>query len=160
MISLLAVQARLANKPAGFGLQWFRKVEGAGAYANLRRDNLPKPACWIVRAADNAKPAGERRADTRQAFDVVIALDNAVERSPMENDELLLTYRRAVAIALVGFRVPGADGDIVWDGGAVLEYGQGDLFWRDRYSFPASMTFYLSDPPPFEAVQPGEANEL
>jgi len=37
-------------------------------------------------------------------------------------------------------------------GGQVLEYTDGDLYWRDRYDFEALITNYLPDPAPFDQL--------
>mgnify|MGYP000281715469 CR=1 FL=1 len=34
----------------------------------------------------------------------------------------------------------------------VLEYTDGDLYWRDRYDFEALITNYLPDPAPFDQL--------
>ena len=44
-------------------------------------------------------------------------------------------------------------------GGQVLEYTDGDLYWRDRYTFAALITNYLPDPEPvFSEIEHMEAN--
>jgi hypothetical protein len=62
---------------------------------------------------------------------------------------LLLTYRLAVNALLLGWEISPGVKPIKFEGGRVLEYTDGDLFWADRYSFDAVVTNYLPDPPAY-----------
>lgn len=152
MISLLPVIEALTPKPAGFEGLWFRNVDGAAEYARLKREALPKPAAWVVRAGERVKHAGERTEDVIFVFDVVMAIENARTRFSGEIDEQLLGFRMAVKGLLLGLQIPGASGPVQFDGGAVLEYAETDLFWRDRYVFEATINNYLPDPPAFDGL--------
>lgn len=157
MISLTPLIEHLAVRPAAFDGLWFRQVAGAAEFARIRPEALPLPAAWIVRASDKVKHAGERAEDVTLAFDVVIAIENARTHRQGETDDLLLKYRLAVKMQLLGWEMPGADGPekpLQFAGGQVLEYTDGDLYWRDRYEFSALVTNYLPDPPAFESVNP------
>ena len=153
MISLTPVIALLAKKPAAFPLVWFRKVAGAAEFAQVRPEALPLPACWVIRAADSVRHAGERAENVTLAFDVVVAIENARSHSPGDTDDKLLTYRLAVKDLLLGWEVEPDVRPLEFNGGRVLEYTDGDLYWADRYQFDALITNYLPDPPPFESIQ-------
>ncbi len=148
MISLSPLIAHLRPAPAGFDAPWFRQVGGAAEYARIRPEALPLPAAWIVRAADRSKHAGERAEDVTLAFDVVIAIANARTMDGLDVDDLLLQYREAVKTRLLGWEIAQAVRPLKFAGGQVLEYTDGDLYWRDRYEFRALITNYLPDPVP------------
>ncbi|MBO9538762.1 hypothetical protein [Herbaspirillum sp.] len=155
MISLTPLIKHLTPKPTGFDGIWFRQVAGAAEFARIRPESLPLPAAWIVRAADKVKHAGERAEDVTLAFDVVIAIENARTHSQGDTDDLLLKYRQAVKGLLLGWEMQTGNGKekpLKFAGGQVLEYTDGDLYWRDRYEFEALITNYLPDPPPFDSV--------
>ena len=146
MLSLTPLIDHLTPKPDGFDGLWFRQVAGAAEYARLRPEALPLPACWIVRSADKVRHAGERAEDTTFAFDVVIAIENVRTHAQGETDDALLRYRQAVKALLLGWEIETDVRPINWEGGRVLEYTDGDLYWADRYSFAALITNWLPDP--------------
>ena len=152
MISLTPLIKHLIPKPDGFKQVWFKQVAGAAEYAQLDVENLPLPNCWVIRAADKVTHAGERAEDTDFGFDVVIAIENARNHQVGETDDMLLEYRRAIKKRLLGWEIEHDVRPIIWDGGRVLEYSKGDLFWADKYSFNALITNYLDDPAPFEKL--------
>jgi hypothetical protein len=144
--------------PSEFGGLWFRQVGGAAEFASIRPDALPLPACWLVRAADSSRHAGERLEDVKLAFDVVIAIENVRNHEAGDTDELLLAYRKAVKTRLLGYELDDCQ-PLKFKGGRVLEYTDGDLYWADRYEFNALITNYLPDPiAPFEAINHLEKN--
>ena len=149
MISLTPLIKHLEPKPAGFAGRWFRKVGGAAEFAQIRVENLPLPAAWIVRAADKVSHAGERAEDVTLAFDVVIAIENVRSHTQGDTDDALLLYRKAVKTLLLGWQIAPGVHPIKFTGGQVLEYTAGDLYWRDRYQFDALITNYLPDPPAY-----------
>ena len=152
MISLKPLILHLTPKPAGFDAHWFRKVAGAAEYASLRPEALPLPAAWVVRSADKSRHAGERADNLTLAFDVVIAIENARTHEAGDTDDLLLKYRLAVKTLLLGWEIMPDVRPINFEGGRVIEYTEGDLYWADRYSFDALITNYLPDPDPFESL--------
>lgn len=152
MISLKPLIEHLTAKPAGFDGLWFRQVAGAAEYARLRPEALPLPACWIVRAADKVQHAGERAENVTLAFDVVIAIENVRTHAQGETDDVLLKYRQAVKTLLLGWEIEPDIKPLKFGGGQVLEYTDGDLYWRDRYDFDALITNYLPDPPAFDRL--------
>lgn len=152
MISLTPLIAHLTPKPAGFDGLWFRQVAGAAEYAQIDLDNLPKPSCWVVRAADKVSHAGERAENVTLGFDVVIAIENARVHVPGETDDALLQYRKAVKDLLLGWELEPDVRPLVFNGGRVIQYERAVIFWADSYSFDAVITNYLPDPPPFESV--------
>jgi hypothetical protein len=154
VISLTPLIARLAGKPAGFDGLWFRQVAGAAEFAQVRPEALPLPACWLIRAADRVKHAGERAELVTLAFDAVIAVANARSHRPGDTDDLLLAYRLAVKDLLLGWEAAPDVRPLKFTGGRVIEYADGDLYWADRYEFAAVITSYLPDPPGFEAIKP------
>lgn len=147
MISLKPLIERLTGKPAGFDGVWFRQVAGAAEFARIRPEALPLPAAWVVRAADKVQHAGERAEDVTLAFDVVIAIENARTHTQGDTDDELLKYRQAVKALLLGWEMEPDVRPLNFSGGQVLEYTDGDLYWRDRYDFQALITNYLPDPP-------------
>lgn len=153
MISLKPVIERLARKPEGFAGTWFRYVAGAAEFAQVRPDALPLPACWVIRAAEKSRHAGERAETVTVAFDAVIAVKNVRSHAPGDTDEALLAYRRAVMGLLLGFGPCPDARPAQYDGGRVLQYTDGDLYWADRYVFEALVTNYLPDPPRFRTIQ-------
>lgn len=148
MISLTPLIARLKTKPADFPWMWFRQVGGAAEYARIRPEALPLPAAWIVRAADRSVHAGERAENVTPAFDVVIAIENVRSMDGLLTDDLLLQYRLAVKTRLLGWEIEPDVRPLKFTGGQVIEYTEGDLYWRDRYEFAALITNYLPDPVP------------
>lgn len=154
MISLKPLVDHLTHKPAGFDGQWFRQVAGAAEFARIRPEALPLPAAWVVRAADKVRHAGERAEDVTLAFDVVIAIENARTHAQGETDDVLLKYRLAVKALLLGWEIAPGMRPLQFSGGQVLEYTDGDLYWRDRYDFQALITNYLPDPPAFDRLNP------
>lgn len=155
MISLTPLIQHLSAMPAGFDGLWFRQVAGAAEYAQFRPEALPLPAAWIVRAADKVKHAGERAEEVTLAFDVVIAVENVRSHKKGDTDDMLLKYRLAVKDLLLGWEMQtgtGKEKPLKFAGGQVLEYTDGDLYWRDRYEFEALITNYLPDPPAFDRV--------
>jgi len=152
VISLKPLIEHLTAKPAGFDGLWFRQVAGAAEYARLRPEALPLPACWIVRAADKVQHAGERAENVTLAFDVVIAIENVRTHAQGETDDVLLKYRQAVKTLLLGWEIEPDIKPLKFGGGQVLEYTDGDLYWRDRYDFDALITNYLPDPPAFDRL--------
>jgi hypothetical protein len=86
------------------------------------------------------------------AFDVVIAIENARQHDDNDTDDALLAYRRAVKDRLLGWEIEPGVQPLNFDGGQVLEYTAGDLYWRDRYDFEALITNYLPDPPAFDRL--------
>lgn len=152
MISLKPLIERLTAKPAGFDGFWFRQVAGAAEFAQIRPEALPLPAAWVVRAADKVQHAGERAEDVALAFDVVIAIENARTHEPGDTDDELLKYRLAVKALLLGWEIEPDVRPLKFSGGQVLEYTDGDLYWRDRYDFAALITNYLPDPPAFDRL--------
>lgn len=158
MISLSPLIAHLKAKPADFAHPWFRDVGGAAEFAQIRAEALPLPAAWIVRAADKSKHAGERAEDVTLAFDVVIAIENVRCHTPGDTDDILLQYRLAVKNKLLGWEIEPEVKPIKFNGGQVLEYTAGDIYWRDRYEFSALITNYLPDPVPvFSGINHMEA---
>lgn len=148
MISLTPLILHLTPKPVGFGGLWFRQVAGAAEYARLNREALPLPAAWVVRAGDKVRHAGIGLEDTDFVFDVVIAIENARTHTQGDTDDELLKYRRAVKSLLLGWEIEPDVRPIKWDGGQILEYTDGDIYWRDRYEFTALISNYLPDPVP------------
>jgi hypothetical protein len=152
VISLKPVIKLLTNKPEGFSGLWFRQVAGAAEYARIKPDALPLPAAWVVRAGDRVTHAGERTEDVKLAFDVVIAIENVRSHAAGDTDDLLLVYRKAVKDLLLGWEIEAGVTTLTplkFEGGQVLEYTDGDLYWRDRYVFDALITNYLPDPPAY-----------
>jgi hypothetical protein len=154
MISLTPLIKHLTPKPASFAGLWFRQVAGAAEFAQVRPEVLPLPACWIIRAADSVRHAGERAENVTLAFDVVIAIANARTHAAGDTDDMLLCYREAVKDRLLGWEPAPDVRPIKFAGGRVLEYTDGDLYWADRYQFEALITNYLPDPPLFDCIQP------
>lgn len=152
MISLTPLINHLTPKPVGFSEVWFKQVAGAAEYAQLDVQNLPLPNCWVIRAADKVTHAGERAEDVDMSFDIVIAIENARDHRPGETDDMLLKYRQAVKKLLLGWEIEPDVNPIQFDGGRVLQYTNGDLFWADKYSFNALITNYLDDPEPFDSL--------
>lgn len=152
MISLTPLINHLTPKPVGFSEIWFKQVAGAAEYAQLDVQNLPLPNCWVIRAADKVTHAGERAEDVDMSFDIVIAIENARDHRPGETDDMLLLYRLAVKKLLLGWEIEPDVNPIQFDGGRVLQYTNGDLFWADKYSFSALITNYLEDPEPFDSL--------
>lgn len=152
MISLKPLILHLTSKPAAFDGVWFRQVAGAAEYARLRPEALPLPAAWVVRSADKVRHAGERAENVTLAFDVVIAIENVRVHEHGDTDDLLLKYRLAVKALLLGWEIEPDVRPINFDGGRVIEYTDGDLYWADRYSFDALITNYLPDPSQFESL--------
>lgn len=152
MISLKPIILMLTDKPVWFGGLWFRKVDGAAAYAKIRPDALPLPAAWVVRSADKGAPIGERLDSDEPEFDVVIAIENARGHEPGETDEQLLKYRQAVYRLLRGEEGAPDTRPIKWRGGRVIEYTEDDLYWADRYSFEGVINNYLPDPAGFNSI--------
>jgi hypothetical protein len=154
MISLTPLIALLKPAPLGFERDWLREVGGAAEFARIAKGHtLPLPAAWVVRAADAVESAGERAEDVTLAFDVVIAITNERMASAGTSDDELLRYRRAVHKLLLGYELPTASGinepmirPLKFAGGSVIEYTEGDFWWRDRYRFTAHLTNYLPDP--------------
>ncbi len=151
MISVFPIIQRIKNgKPEGFANDWFRQVAGAAEYARLRQDALPLPAFWLVRGNDSATHFGERTENVKVAFDVVIAITNARTHTDGDTDELLVRYRVAVKDLLLGYEIQGADGQCIrpikFESGQVIEYTDGDIWWRDSYTFEGLVTNYLPDP--------------
>lgn len=146
MISLKPVITLLTQKPIGFGILWFRDVNGAAEYARIRETALPLPAAWVVRDSDKSQAAGERLDNVTPTFDVVIAIENVRMHEPGDTDELLLKYRLAVYRALRGNQVVPDTEPVKFHGGRVIEYTDGDLYWADRYSFGGVIDNYLPDP--------------
>lgn len=151
MISLTPLILLLQEKPQGFSHHWFRQVAGAAEYAQIDPHHIPTPTAWVVRAADKVKHAGERAEDVTLGFDVVLAVENQRDHQAGETDDMLLAYRQAVKTKLLGWQLDDLK-PIVFNGGRVLRYSDGDLVWADSYSFNALITNYLPDPPPFENV--------
>jgi hypothetical protein len=152
MISLTPLIMHLTPKPAGFTHLWFRQVAGAAEFAQIRPESLPLPACWVVRAADKVSHAGERAEELTLGFDVVMAVENVRTHKPGETDDILLAYRKAVKTLLLGWELEPEVRPIKFGGGQVLEYSDGDIYWRDRYEFDALITNYLPDPPAFDRL--------
>lgn len=156
MISLTPIVELLAQRPPEFAGLWFRHVDGGAEYAQIRQEALPLPAAWVIRSADKVRHAGERAEDTAFVFDVVIAIANLRRDGRNANDDELQRYRRAVKGLLLGWQIEDEDGDkvrpIVFNGGRVLEYTEGDIYWADNYSFNALVTNYLPDPPAYEQL--------
>lgn len=147
MISLTPVINHLKLKPDGFGHPWFRQVAGAAEFAQVRPESLPLPAAWIIRAADKEQDAGERASNVTLVFDVVMSIENVRDHAPGDTDDLLLQYRRAVKTLLLGWEMTQDVKPVKFKGGQVLEYTDGDIYWRDRYEFDVLITNYLPDPP-------------
>jgi hypothetical protein len=160
VISLKPLINLLAQKPQGFDGIWFRQVAGAAEFARIRPEALPLPAAWVVRAADKVQHAGERAENVTLAFDVVIAIENARTHAHGDTDDMLLKYRLAVKDLLLGWEIEADVRPINFAGGQVLEYTDGDLYWRDRYEFDALITNYLPDPTvEFDRLIPPGAGE-
>lgn len=152
MISLKPLIQHLKAAPAGFSEWWFRRVGGAADYASIRPEDLPLPAAWVLRAADKSRHAGERAEMVTVAFDVVIAIENARVHEAGDTDDMLLVYRMAVKDLLLGWEIEAEVRPIKFEGGRVIEYTDGDLYWADSYSFEALVTNYLPDPGGFESL--------
>ena len=160
MLSLQPIIARIKPKPQAWtGDVWLREVAGAAEVAKLAAvTNLPLPACWVVRAADPAKPVGERMDSVTVAFDVVLAITNVRTATAGETDDALLRYRHAVYQLLRGWRMADGTSPIEFAGGQVIEYTDGDLWWRDRYSLTAEIDNYLPSPPAYGSVHNPNVN--
>lgn len=162
MISLTPIITLIKQaKPIGFERDWFRQVAGAAEFARLaNEERITLPGCWVVRAADAVQPAGERAEDVALSFDVVIAVTNERMATAGDTDDMLLRYRKAVHTLLLGYELPAQapalnaplTHPVKFGGGQVIEYTDGDLWWRDRYSFDAHLTNYLPDPQAFSAL--------
>lgn len=152
MISLTPLIQLISVKPNDFDGLWFREVGGAAKFAQIRPDALPLPAAWVVRAADKVAHAGERAERVSLAFDVVIAIENERSHSKGDTDDALLHYRLAVKKMLLGWQISPNVKPIKFAGGQVLEYTDGDLYWRDRYEFDALITNYLPVPQSFTEI--------
>lgn len=152
MLSLTPLIEHLTPKPTGFASLWFRQVAGAAEFAQVRPEALPLPACWVIRAADKVRHAGERAENVTLGFDVVIAIENARSHNPGDTDDVLLQYRLAVKTMLLGWELETDVRPIKFNGGQVLEYTDGDIYWRDRYQFDALITNYLPDPGPYSEL--------
>ncbi|NOT66365.1 MAG: hypothetical protein HOP06_10140 [Methylotenera sp.] len=152
MLSLSPIIAQLKTKPAGFKSLWFKQVAGAAEYAQIRPESLPLPACWVVRSAEKSSHAGERAENLNVGFDVVIAIENVRTHVAGSTDDMLLEYRQAVKTLLLGWQIELDVRPIRFEGGRVLQYTDGDLYWADHYSFDAVITNYLDDPYPFESL--------
>lgn len=146
MISLTPLIKHLQPNPAGFTHLWFRQVAGAAEFAQIRPESLPLPAAWVIRAADKEHDAGERASNLTLGFDVVLAIENVRSHTPGDTDDILLAYRLAVKTLLLGWTIEADVRPIKFKGGQVLEYTDGDIYWRDRYEFDALITNYLPDP--------------
>lgn len=146
MLSLKPIIELLTNKPVDFDGLWFRSVGGAAEYAQVKEDALPLPMCWVVRPADKTTHTGDGVEDIEIAFDVVIAIENARTHEAGDTDEMLLRYRWAVKKLLLGANFAGAIRPIQFVGGAVIDYTNADLYWRDRYVVKAMIENYVPDP--------------
>ena len=163
MISLMPIITLLRAAPLGkaklqaaLGAQapWFRQVEGAGHLARIADfPQVPLPGCWVASTSDKSTPKGERRSVVAVTFDVVIGVTNHRIGSAGDADEMLLAYRQAVLAELQERDLlPGQTEPIERQGGAVIEYASGDLWWRDQYQALVEMTNYLPDPVAFDRI--------
>jgi len=141
MLSLTPIVTLLTPKPADFAGHWFRKVSGAAEFAKSHQ-GLPLPQCWVIRAAEKTNHIGFGGEDLQIAFDVVIAIENVRTQQVSERDDALLLYRQAVKTLLLGHDFNGALKPIQYDGGQVLDYTDGDIYWRDRYLINAMIENY------------------
>lgn len=147
MIPLKPLIELLSSKPDGFAHPWFRQVGDGGNFAKVRADALPLPAAWLVRAAEKSDHIGERAENLTLGIDVIIAIENAREHYPGETDDILLQYRLAIKTKLLGWQIETNVRPMKFGGGQIIEYTEGDIYWRDRYLFDALITNYLPDPP-------------
>lgn len=146
MLSLKPIIVTLTPKPVDFNGLWFRQVAGAAEYAQVRTDALPLPMCWVVRSADKSDHVGDGVEDVTITFDVVIAIENARTHTAGDTDDMLLAYRLAVKKLLLGSEFAGAIKRLRFAGGAIIDYTNRDLYWRDRYEVVAIVENYLPDP--------------
>lgn len=160
MISLEPIRQHVATKPQGFDGQWLRSVSGAASFARLgERKHIQGPQGWVIAAADQVQHLGAREEYTTFLFDVVLSVTTIHARSAADDDELI-RYRRAIKNKLLGYVFFSPEIDcqvepIKWHGGAVVEYTDVDLFWRDRYSFRALITNYSPLPTgDFAGIEP------
>jgi hypothetical protein len=146
MLSLSSIVDLLKPKPDDFSGLWFRKIGGGGEYAKAMTEKLPLPLAWVIRAADTSTSIGDGATDDVVAFDVVIAIENQRTQNPFEADEQMIRYRQAVLDLLLGYALPGSIKPVTFEGGQVLDYANGELFWRDRYRVVQTITTFLPDP--------------
>lgn len=150
MISLDPLIALLTPKPANFPHVWFRNVEGAAEFAQIKPESLPLPACWVVRAGERSVHVGERAENITISLDLVIAIENARKhKARAEGDNMLLAYRQVVKQRLLGWQIEPGKKPMKFAGGRVLQYTDGDMYWADKYEFTTLITNYLPDPPQF-----------
>lgn len=156
MISLTPIITALAAArpvlPAG--LPWFRQIEGGAAFARVAAmPGVPLPGCWVIRTAEKSTPAGERVAHVAVGFDVVMAVTNVRMGSNGDADDALLHYRQAVLQVLQDMAPwPETLDPVERVSGAAIEYGAGDLWWKDSYTATVRVTNYLPDPVIFDRV--------
>jgi len=154
MISLDPLIDLLTPKPPSFQQGWFRNVEGAAEFAQIKPEALPLPACWVVRASEKSSHAGERAENVTITLDLVIAVENARKhKARAEGDNLLLAYRRAVKDRLLGWEIGPGKRPMKYVSGRVLQYTDGDMYWADRYEFTTLITNYLPDPPAYQGIR-------
>lgn len=153
MLSLKPVINRLTPKPAGFEPLWFRKVAGAAEYAQAQKEGLPLPMCWVIRMDDKADAIGIGEADVTIGFEVVMAIENLRSHEVGDTDDLLLGYRKAVNALLLGWQLEADGYTIRFKGGRVIDYTDGDLFWRDSYAVDTTVSNYLPDPPVYSSLE-------
>lgn len=146
MLSLKPIIAHLTPEPAGFKGIWFRQVGGAAEFASIRPEALPLPAAWVVRNAEKSDHAGLHAENVTLSFDIIIAIENVRTHEQGDTDDMLLQYRLAVKNLLLGWEIEPDTRPINFEGGRVVEYTDGDLYWADRYSLQALITNYLPDP--------------
>ena len=81
---------------------------------------------------------------------MVIAVANI--RAAEDADEVLLAYRQAVKQRLLGWEMAPETFPIQWEGGHVLEYTDGDLYWADRYALSTLVDNFLPDPQDYSGL--------
>lgn len=152
MLSIAPV-VELLKLPTTVVDKWFRSVESDLEYAKIDPRNVPTPAAWVLPRSEPVVASGADDDEIEIQFDVIIAVDQRVKRKEDKADEHLRRYRREVYRRLRGKRLEKDQTPIKFVGGRILRTTDTEILWVDTYKFRGSISNYLDEPPPFEAVE-------
>lgn len=114
-----------------------QRVDGAAEFAAVKRDSVPRTPCaWVIPGSETGGSNDLDNAYSQEVveeFVVVTAIRNVRDGTGEAAHDDLTAVRREQKQALINWQPDEEHAPAEYKGGRLLMFGNGLLYWADRY---------------------------
>jgi hypothetical protein len=113
-----------------------KQIGGAAKYASATTDTKAVPALFVIPLADNAGPnkwANGVEQKVKTTFGVIIGTRDLSDGKGAAAQDELGALRKSVLDALLGWCPDGCSNAITYNGGRLIDFINGIVWWQDDF---------------------------